>query len=118
VSYRPVIKLRRGRRALDVGAIIRETDEDVAAAARAVRSVVRDGRFEIVYAAAPRWRASYPGLADLERAIDASENWRLPAATKRRIRGLWRDGDTLEVTRPFSVTVLRKRAMAGRATAR
>ena len=106
---RPTLRLRRGHRALAVGPIIRDPDEDVAAAARVVRAVVRDGLFDIVHTATPRWRASYASLADLERAIDPSELWRLPADTKRRIQKVWRDGDALEVTRSFSVTVLRLR---------
>jgi len=107
-AYRPTVTLRRGSRELKVGPILRAPDEDVAAAAAAVRVVVRQGLFEVVFRAAPRWRASYPSLTDLERTIDASELWRLPAATKRRIRKLWRDGDTLEVTRRFSLTALRR----------
>lgn len=109
-SYRPALKLRRGRRALDVGTIVREVDEDVAAAARAVRSVVREGLFGIVSSVTPRSRATYADVSDLQRMVDASENWRLPAATRRRILARWREGDALEVTRTFSLTVLRRRA--------
>ena len=107
-AYRPTIIIRRGRQRVTVGPIVRYPDPDVAAAARAVRSVVHAGDFAVVYAARPRWVASYADLADVERTLGASENWRLPAATRRRIKRDWRDGDAIEIMRRFSITVLRR----------
>src|SRR5688572_7386700 len=94
-GYRPSIVIRRGRRRVQVGPVVRERDEDVAAAARASRSVVRSGRFAVTHSARPRWVASYADLAQVERMIAGSENWRLPAATRRRIEREWRAGDTI-----------------------
>jgi hypothetical protein len=107
--YKPTIVIRRGRRRVEVGPIVRDLDPDVAAAARAVRQVVRTGEFAVVHAARPRWRAKYAGLRDVERTLAESEHWHLPAATRRRIVREWRPGDALEIGRMLSLTVLRRR---------
>jgi hypothetical protein len=107
-AYKPTIVIRRGRQRVGVGPIVRHADPDVTAAARAVRSVVRAGDFAVVYAVSPMWKASYADLADVERMVAQSENWALPAATRRRIKREWREGDVIELTRPFSLTVLRR----------
>jgi hypothetical protein len=108
-GYRPTIAIRRARRRVRVGPIVRERDEDVAAAASAVRSVVRAGRFALAHRERPRWVASYDDLAHVERTIESSENWRLPAATRRRIAREWREGDTIVIARRLSLDVLRRR---------
>lgn len=108
-AYKSTIIIRRGRQRVTVGPIVRYPDPDVTAAVRAVRSVVRAGDYAVVYAARPRWTASYADLADVERMLAASEHWLMPAATRRRIKREWRDGDAIELTRPFSLTVLRRR---------
>jgi hypothetical protein len=107
-GYEPTIVIRRGRRRVEVGPIVRDPDPDVAAAARAVRQVVRRGEFAVVHAARPRWRATYAGLREVERTLAESENWHLPAATRRRIVREWRPGDVLEIARMLSLTVLRR----------
>ena len=107
-AYKPTIFIRRGRQRVVVGPIVRDPDPDVAAAVRAVRSVVRAGNFAVVYSSRATWAASYARLADIEQMVAASEHWRLPAATRRRIEREWREGDVIELTRPFSLTVLRR----------
>jgi len=112
-AYKPTIFIRRGRQRVVVGPIVRDPDPDVAAAVRAVRSVVRAGNFAVVYSSRATWAASYARLADIEQMVAASEHWRLPAATRRRIEREWREGDVIELTRPFSLTVLRRASSNG-----
>jgi hypothetical protein len=109
LAYKPTIFIRREGRRVKVGPIIREPDPDDAAAARAVRHVVRAREFAVVHAERPKWVATYADLADVERTIAPSEIWRLPAVTRREIRREWRAGDVLEITRQFSLIVLRRR---------
>jgi hypothetical protein len=108
-GYKPTIVIRRGPRRVEVGPIVRDHDPDVAAAARAVRQVVRTGEFAVVHAARPRWRATYTGLGDVERSFAESELWHIPAATRARIVREWRPGDVLEIARTLSLTVLHRR---------
>jgi hypothetical protein len=108
-GYTPTIVIRRGRSRLRIGPIVREPDPDVAAASRAVGSVLRAGRFTIVHRERPRWVASYAGLAEVERTIVESEHWHLPAATRRRITRELRRGDAIEIARRLSLAVLRRR---------
>jgi hypothetical protein len=108
LARRATIAIRRGQRRLAMGAIVRDPDPDVAAAARAVRDVVRAGEFALVHKTGSTWVATHPNLADIERALASTESWRLPAATRRRIVRAWRSGDTIQVTRRFAVVVLRR----------
>ena len=108
-GYRPTIVIRRGRRTVRVGPIVRKRDADVAAAERASRSVVRAGHLAVTRSVRPRWVSTYADLVEVDETLAESENWRLPALTRRRIKREWRDGDSLEIARRFSVTVLRRR---------
>jgi len=89
----------------------RDPDEGIVAAQDATRRAVREGWFELVHRTRRQWRSRYANLADLERMLAANENWRLPAALRRRLTSAWAEGDTIELTRVFSLTNLRRRSV-------
>ena len=117
--YRPLLAIRRGSRRIDLGVMRRDADEGLVAAQDATRRAIREGWFELVHRTRRQWRSRYANLADLERMVAANENWRLPAALRRRLTSAWVGGDTIELTRVFSLTILRRRSVQppGRETA-
>jgi len=108
--YRARIQVLRGARRLDVGPARRDPDPDIVAADRATRRVVAAGWFDLVHRGRTRWRARYEDLATLDRMLALNANWRVPAATRRRLGKVFSAGDVIEVSRVFSLAILRRRA--------
>ena len=111
VMYRSELVVRRGRRRAAVLPIRRSVDEDVVAAQRAVRRVVGQGLFDVLRRTRHEWRSRYASLAELDRMLAMNSNWHLAAPTRRRLARVWKDGDTIELSRIFVITILRKRAV-------
>jgi hypothetical protein len=113
VAYRPGLAMvRKNGDRLAIGAFRRTPDPDVVAAQRAVRQAIRDGWLEVVSRTRGRWRAGYRDLAELRWVLAANQNWSLDPETRRRLSKAWRghgQADAIEVSRVFSLTVLRKR---------
>jgi hypothetical protein len=87
----------------------------------AVRRAVREGWLEVVSRTRGRWRAEYRSLAELRWVLAANQNWDLDIATRRRLSKAWRGhgrADVIEVSRAFSLTVLRKRGPRRRSLSR
>ena len=108
--YRARIELIRGERRIDVGPVKRDPDTDIVAAERATRRVISAGWFELVHRGRTRWHARYDDLAGLDRMLAANENWHLPAVTRRRLVDHIRPDDRIDVSRVFSLAILRRRA--------
>ena len=114
LAYRPGLAIvrQKGDR-LAIGSFRRTPDPDVVAAQRAVREAVREGWLEVVSRTRGRWRAGYRDLAELRWVLAANQNWDLDPETRRRLSKAWRGhgrADAIEVSRAFSLTILRKRA--------
>ena len=108
--YRARIRVLRGARRLDVGPVRRDPDTDIVAADRATRQVVTAGWFDLVHRGGTRWHARYDDIAGLDRMLAANENWRVPPSTRRRLTKVFNAGDVIEVSRVFSLAILRRRA--------
>lgn len=113
LAYRPGLAIvrQKGDR-LAIGSFRRTPDPDVVAAQRAVCEAVREGWLEVVSRTRGRWRAGYRDLAELRWVLAANQNWDLDPETRRRLSKAWRghaQADAIEVSRVFSLTVLRKR---------
>jgi hypothetical protein len=114
VAYRPGLAILRDGDRLAIGTFLRTPDPDVVAAQRAVGEAVREGWFEIVSRTRGRWRAGYGDLAELRDVLAANQNWDLDPDTRRRLARAWRGhgrADAIEVSRVFSLTILRKRGV-------
>jgi len=111
-SYRARVAVRHGARRLDVGPARRDPDPDIVAAGRAMRRTVRDGWFTVIARERVAWRSRYEDLATLDRMLALNENWGVPAATRRRLERALTAGDSIELSRVFSLAILRKRSGA------
>lgn len=110
VSYRARVAVRHGARRIDVGPARRDPDLDIVAAARAVRRAVRDGWFAVIARERVPWRSRYEDLPTLDRMLALNANWGVPAATRRRLARVLTAGDVIELSRVFSLAILRKRS--------
>jgi hypothetical protein len=117
-AYRARVAVRHGARRIDVGPARRDPDPDIVAAQRAVQRTVRQGWFDVIARERVPWRSRYEDLAALDRMLAANENWGLPPATRRRLARVLTTGDVIEVSRVFSLAILRKRsgALSGQPT--
>ena len=112
VAYRPglaIVRQKQGR--LAIGSFRRTPDPDVVAAQRAVRKAVREGWLEVVSRTRGRWRAGYRNLGELRWVLAANQNWDLDPETRHRLSRAWRGHkqmDAIEISRVFSLMVLRK----------
>lgn len=116
--YRPRLAIvsPKGAR-LTLGAIARDQHPGIAAAHRARRVAVSEGRFTRVVSLRALHRGRYRGPRAVLALVDGNDNWHFQPALRRRLEAAWAkraQGAFIEVRQPFSLTVLRRRAGAGR----
>jgi len=116
--YRPRLAIvsPKGAR-VTLGAIARDRHPGIAAAHRARRVAVSEGRFTRVVSLHALHRGRYSGPRAVRALVHANDNWHFQPALRRRLDAAWAKrtpGAFIEVRQPFSLAVLRRRAGAGR----
>ncbi len=119
LSYVPTLWLRRGTQRIRVGRMTRRADPDIRRAEEATREVLRDRSYALVARMRRTWPSRYADADDLEGMVRTNPDWSFPRTVRRRLTALWREGDTLELGRVLSLTILRPRdaVRAGRRSA-
>ena len=117
VEYRPRLAIRQRNGSRVAGDILRDPDPGIVAARRAVRELVREGRFVVVSRARRRWTARYPDLKDLRWLERVNDSWTITAELWTRVRAAWKDHvgpQPVEIARAYSLTILRKQRRRAR----
>ena len=111
-AYEPRLAVAWNGARREIGAFRRTPDADVVAAHRARRDAVAAGWFDVVTQTRRVWRARYRGLAEVRWLLRQNANWTLDESVQRRLSTALRHapaGGWIEVTRVFSLAILRRR---------